>query len=145
MRGAAALKVRQRPRAEPDSLIRIFTLAAPGSVAEILRWAHHEAVRNHRSLAHGSSAASRTFLATQVAVPLERPGCSGHCCCNWLGIKRGLGACFPRSRYERSVANQRGHPFNRHAVRLGMPYNLGVSHLARLALQDAARRMSPDT
>jgi len=102
--------------------------------------AHHEKVRNHRSVAHGSPAASRTFLATQVALPLERPGCGGYCCCNWLGVKRGLGFYFPGK--QRSVASQRGHPFNCHALRLGMPCSPGVSHLARLALQDAARLMS---
>jgi len=105
--------------------------------------AYHEKVRNHRSVAHGSTAASRTFLATQVALPLERPGCGGYCCCHWLGLKLGLGFCFPRRHYQRSVASQWGHTFNRHALRLGMPYSLGVYHLARLALQDSARSMSP--
>ena len=117
-------------------------LSLPPGVAEFVR-AYHEKVRNHRSVAHGSTAASRTFLATQVALPLERPGCGGYCCCNWLGIKRGLGFCFPRRHYQRSVASQRGHTFNRHALRLGMPYSLGVYHLARLALQDSARSTSP--
>ena len=105
--------------------------------------AYHEKVRNQRSVAHGSTAASRTFLATQVALPLERPGCGGYCCCHWLGLKLGLGFCFPRRHYQRSVASQWGHTFNRHALRLGMPYSLGVYHLARLALQDSARSMSP--
>ena len=107
--------------------------------------AHHEKVRDHHSVAHGSPAAGRAFLATQVALPLERSSCGSYCCCHWLGLERGLGFCFPSRHHRRFVASQRGHTFNRQALWLGMSYSFGVYYLASLALQDAARSMSPNT